>query len=90
MCIKIVRPFPDGKERNSSHQINLSILFYLAIYNDRSQALVKNVLLITKNAKINGSTTTTYMVNPVTGRGVINGKAGKHLPYPNFETIVIL
>ena len=23
-------------------------------------------------------------------RGVIKGKAGKHLPYPNFETIVIL
>jgi hypothetical protein len=23
-------------------------------------------------------------------RGVINGKAGKHLPYPNFETTVIL
>jgi hypothetical protein len=23
-------------------------------------------------------------------RGVINGKADKHLPYPNFETTVIL
>ena len=23
-------------------------------------------------------------------RGVINSKAGKHLPYPNFETTVIL
>ena len=23
-------------------------------------------------------------------RGIIKGKAGKHVPYPNFETIVIL
>jgi hypothetical protein len=27
---------------------------------------------------------------PFSFRGVINGKAGKHLPYPNFEITVIL
>ena len=55
LCIKIVRPFPDGKERNSSHQINLTILNF--IYNDRSQALVKNNKKCEN--KCNGSTTTT-------------------------------
>ena len=61
-CV-LTSPFPDGKEKKlqSPNQINLSFSifnFYLAIYNDRSQALVKIVSLITKDAKTNRSTTT--------------------------------
>ena len=83
----------EGYEKNDSDKETAEINNCLKSNNEEKNDPIDQITNESKAATVNECVE--KLVSPQVlavnkFRGVINGKAGKHLPYPNFETTVIL